>query len=152
MMSPAGSEHGRIVVNVTLPLGIFVKQRKLGVVYGAETGFLIARDPDTVRAPDVGFVRAERVPPSPIRGFFPGAPDLALEVLSPDDRAVKVLAKVHDWLAAGCLAVWVVDPEKQTVSVYRTGKASVEHGPSHEVTGGDVVPEFRLAVAEIFAP
>lgn len=151
MISPAGSEHGRIVVNVTLPLGNFVKQRKLGVVYGAETGFLISRDPDTVRAPDVGFVRAERVPAGPTRGFFQGPPDLAVEVLSPDDRAGRVLAKVHDWLAAGCRAVWVVDPEAHTVSVYRNRAEMVVWTVSDELTGDDVVPEFRLPVGEIFA-
>jgi Uma2 family endonuclease len=151
MMSPAGFEHGRIVVNITLPLGNFVKERKLGLVTGAETGFLIAHDPDTVRAPDVGFVRTERVPPSPVRGFFPGAPDLAVEVLSPDDRPAPVLAKVHDWLAAGCVVVWVVDPEKQTASVYRSGEPALVRGASDELTCDDLLPGFRLPVAEIFA-
>ena len=151
MMSPAGFEHGRIVANITAPLTSFVRQNELGVVTGAETGFLISRDPDTVRAPDVGFVRAERVPPTPTRGFFQGPPDLAVEVLSPDDRASRVLAKVHDWLASGCRAVWVVDPEAHTVSVYRSRDESVVWDVSDELTGDDIVPEFRLAVAEIFA-
>src|SRR3990170_1116812 len=96
MMSPAGFEHGRIIGNITGPLATYVRQKKLGVVAGAETGFQIARDPDTVRAPDV-----------------------AVEVLSPTDRAGELLAKVHEWLAAGCRAVWVVDPGARTVSVYR---------------------------------
>jgi len=151
MMSPSGFEHGRIIANVTAPLTSFVRQNDLGVVTGAESGFLIARDPDTVRAPDVGFVRAERVPATPTKGFFQGPPDLAVEVLSPDDRAGQVLAKVHDWLAAGCRAVWLVDPEARTVSVCRSGAEMVVLIISDELTGDDVVPEFRLAVAEIFA-
>ena len=119
MMSPAGSEHGWIVTNVTVPLAVFVKQRSLGRVFGAETGFRIGHDPDTVRA-DVAFVTAMRVGVELPPGFFPGPPDLAVEVLSPDDRAGEVLAKVQDWLDAGCRAVWVVDPRTRTVTVYRS--------------------------------
>ena len=72
-----------------------------------------------MRARDAAFTRADRVPPTPVRGFFPAAPDLAVEVLSPGDRPSEVLAKVHDWLTAGCRMVWVVDPETMTVTVYR---------------------------------
>jgi Uma2 family endonuclease len=151
MRRPAGFEHGRIVADISAPLARFVEQRGLGVVTGSGTGFLISRDPDTVRAPDVGFVRAERVSPAPTKGFFQGPPDLAVEVLSPDDRASQVLAKVHDWLAAGCRAVWVVDPEARTVSVYRSRDPMVVRSVSDELTGDDVLPEFRLPVAEIFA-
>ena len=92
MMPPAGFEHGRIEMAISAPLACFVKEHSLGVVTGAETGFLIGRDPDTVRAPDVAFVRAKRVPATPTTGFFEGAPDLAVEVLSPNDRASELLA------------------------------------------------------------
>jgi Uma2 family endonuclease len=151
MMTPAGFEHGRIVVNVTAPLADFVKKNKLGIVTGAETGFHIGRDPDTVRAPDVAFVRADRVPATPTVGFFSGAPDLAVEVLSPNDRASDVLAKVQDWLGAGCRVVWVVDPRTRTVSVYGDGNKLAVLKESDELSGDDVVPDFRLPVAEIFA-
>jgi len=151
LMTPAGFEHGSIVVNITLPLGGFAKKHGLGIVTGAETGFQIARDPDTVRAPDVGFVRAERVPSTRLRGYFPGPPDLAVEVLSPDDRAGEVLAKVNDWLTAGCLAVWVVDPLKQTVSVYGKQGQMVTLSANDELSGGEVLSGFRLSIAEIFA-
>jgi Uma2 family endonuclease len=151
LMTPAGFEHGSIVVNVTLPLGGFVRKHRLGIVTGAETGFHIACDPDTVRAPHVGFVRAERVPSTRLRGFFPGAPDLAVEVLSPDDRATQVLAKVNDWLAAGCLLVWVVDPAKRTVSVYHKQGETLTLGAEDELSGDDVLQGFRLSVGEIFA-
>ncbi len=151
MMSPAGFEHGRIVGRICGRLERFVEQQAIGVVTGAETGFRIGRDPDTVRAPDVAFIRAERVPPAPLRGFFQGAPDLAVEVLSPGDRASEVLAKVQDWLSAGCRAVWVVDPANRTVSVYRSQDQVVTWSVSDELTGGDILPGFSLSVAEIFA-
>ena len=151
MMTPAGFEHGRVVMGISVPLATFVKQKSLGIVTGAETGFQIGRDPDTVRAPDVGFVRAERVPPTPTPGFFPGPPDLAVEVLSPNDRASDLLAKVQDWLGAGCQAVWVVDPATRTVSAYRSGAEMTVWKHTDELTGGEVAPGFSLPVAEIFA-
>ncbi len=124
MMSPAGSEHGFIAANITARLATFVRRRGLGAVFGAETGFQIAHDPDTVRAPDVAFVRAERIGGRPGKDFFQGPPDLAVEVVSPSDRAGEVLAKVGDWLDAGCRAVWVVDPDSRTVLLYR-GRSDV---------------------------
>ena len=150
MMTPAGEEHGGIVANLTGHLWSFVRQRKLGKLYGAETGFQIGREPDTVRAPDVAFVRAERVPPAPLRGFFQAPPDLAVEVLSPSDRASEVLDKVHQWLDAGCLAVWVVDPEKRPVSVYGRPDRAITLAAGDELDGADVLPGFRLPVSEIF--
>jgi len=151
MMMPAGFEHGRIVASITAPLATYVNQEKLGALTGAETGFQIGHDPDTVRAPDVAFIRAERVPPAPTPGFFQGAPDLAVEVLSPSDLAGAFLAKVHDWLAAGCRAVWVVDPGSRTVSVYRSRDEKIVWNVSDELTGDDIVPGFILPVAQIFA-
>ncbi|MGD0899495.1 MAG: Uma2 family endonuclease [Thermoguttaceae bacterium] len=150
MMSPAGSEHGVVVVRVTGPLNAFVRQHSLGEVLGAETGFKIGHRPDTVRAPDVAFVSRDRWPPQAPKGFFPGAPDLAVEVISPGDRASEVLAKVEDWLDAGCRAVWVVDPETRTVAVYH-GRTAVEVlRVGDHLDGGELLPDFRLAVAEIF--
>jgi Uma2 family endonuclease len=117
----------------------------------AETGFQISRDPDTVRAPDVAFVRAERLPAAEPLGFFPGAPDLAVEVLSPSDRAGEVLAKVQDWLEAGCRAVWVVDPHTQTISDYRSRSEVVVFSGADTLTGGTVLPGFSVSLPEIFA-
>jgi Uma2 family endonuclease len=151
MMSPAGAEHGSIIVNITIPLGAYVKQNGLGRTYGAETGFIIHRNPDTVRAPDVSVVRTDRIPGAMPKGFFPGAPDLAVEVVSPDDRASKVSAKVYDWLDAGCLAVWVADPPTRTVTVYRSRAQVAVLGLGDQLTGDDVVPGFSMPVAEVFA-
>jgi Uma2 family endonuclease len=109
-------EHGDIAGELFYLVKQFVSTRKLGKVYAAETGFIIARNPDTVRAADVAFVRKDSVPSSPVRGFFPQAPDLAIEVISPSDRLSEVAAKVEEWLAAGTTSVWVVDPHNHGLS------------------------------------
>ena len=150
-MSPAGSEHGAIIVKITIRLGQHVEATGLGVCFGAETGFKIASDPDTVRAPDVAFVSRGRVPESGIpKKFWPGAPDLAVEVLSPGDTAEEVEEKVEDWLSAGARAVWVVSPKRRGVSVYRSMTDVTRLSESGEIDGGDVVPGFRCKVSEIF--
>ena len=151
MMSPAGEEHGAIAARLTIRLGVFVLERGLGRVFGAETGFLIARDPDTVRAPDMAFIRAERLSPTPGKGFFPGPPDLAVEVISPNDRAGEVLAKVHNWLDAGSRAVWLVDPDTRSITVYRSRSEIRVLAPGDLLSGEDVVPGFGMPVAEVFS-
>ena len=150
MMSPAGFNHGRIASRIGARIANFVEETGTGAVTGAETGFWIGRNPDTVRAPDVGFVRSERLGPTPILGFFPGAPDLAVEVLSPDDRRREVLTKVQNWLDAGCQVVWIVDPAKRTVAVHHTGSDTIHLGESDTLTAEDLLPGFQLPVAEIF--
>jgi Uma2 family endonuclease len=150
LMSPAGFEHGYIALALGRILANFVSEHDLGRVLGAETGFQIARDPDTVRAPDVAFVRAERVPAALPRGFFEGAPDLAVEVLSPGDRASEVNAKVQDWLDAGCRLVWVADPQTRTVTAYRSRREVAVFATADTLTAGDVVPGFSIPVREIF--
>lgn len=151
MMSPAGSEHGAITAEIARILGNFVKPQGLGAVLGAETGFLIAQNPDTVRAPDVAFLRAQRIGGRLPKGFFPGAPDLAVEVLSPGDRASEVFEKVQDWLAAGCTAVWLVDPKTQTVTVYDSAHKVARLRSTDRLSGGDLLPDFSVPVADFFA-
>jgi Uma2 family endonuclease len=150
MMSPAGFDHGGIAGNIALALGAFVKPRSLGVVVTAEPGFQIAHDPDTVRVPDVAFVRADRIPSCGVKGFFQGAPDLAVEVVSPSDRPSEVVAKSREWLKAGCRTVWVVDPETHSVAVYAGDKVIVL-SESEMLTDGEVLPGFSVSVADIFA-
>jgi len=145
-----GFEHGCVVMRITTELYSFVKQNALGEVAGVRTGFQISHHPDTVRVCNIGFIRAQRVPTSVVKGFFQGPPDLAVEVLSPEDRAGKVMAKVQDWLRAGCRAVWVVDPDCQTVTIYDDQQRTATLTTSDELVGGDLVPGFRLPVAEIF--
>lgn len=150
-MTPAGFEHGEIAQGVGTALRSFVAQHRLGVVVAAETGFKIESDPDTVRAADAAFVRADRVPAEKPKGFYPGAPDLAVEVLSPDDRASDVNDKVQQWLGAGCQAVWVVDPKTRSVTVYRGAKQADVLHLSDTLTGGEILPGFALPVEAIFA-
>lgn len=151
MMTPAGFDHGSIVANVSFFLTGFVREHHLGRVTGAETGFQIGRNPDTVRAPDVALVRADRVLPGPTPGFFQGPPDLAVEVLSPGDRAGEVLDKVQQWLDAGCQAVWLIDPQRRSVAVYDAGQHHVLRSDTDELTGGKLLPGFRLRFADIFS-
>ena len=150
-MSPAGSEHGFVIVNITLLLAQHVKQNGLGACFGAETGFKIASDPDTVRAPDLAFVSREHIPESGItQKFWSGAPDLAVEVVSPGDTVYEVEEKVEEWLAAGAKAVWVVNPKRRSVSVYRSMSDVTRLSEGDELEGGDVVRGFRCKVAELF--
>jgi Uma2 family endonuclease len=150
-MSPSGSEHGATIVNITVLLGQHVKANKLGVCFGAETGFKIASDPDTVRAPDVAFVSRERIPETGIpRKFWPGPPDFAVEVLSPGDTRREVDEKVADWLDAGARAVWVINPKRRDVTAYRSMTDVTRLSEGDELDGGGVVPGFRCRVSEIF--
>lgn len=151
MMSPAGFDHGWIAGQIGAILTGFVASRRLGRVTTAETGFLIGSNPDTVRAPDAGFVCSQRLKPGSIPGFFPGAPDLAVEVLSPDDRRAEVLSKVQMWLDVGCQMVWVVDPASRTVAVHRSGVATAYLGENDTLTADDLLPGFQIRVGEIFA-
>jgi Uma2 family endonuclease len=149
-MPPAGFEHGAIGINLSAPLAQHVKSVGLGVVCGAETGFILATDPDTVLAPDIGFVRQERIVASGRpRGFWRGAPDLAVEVLSPSDTVFETEEKVAAWLACGARAVWVVNPRSRTVTVQYPGTAARVLSEADVLDGGDVVPGFRIGVAEI---
>ena len=150
MMSPSGYEHGVIAGRIHTRLATFVEQRSLGIVTAAETGFQIGHDPDTVRAPDVGFIRTDRAPPVRTRGFFQGPPDLAVEVVSPSDRAGELLAKVRDWLSAGCQSVWVVDPTSQTISIYRGSHEPAMLTNADVLTDDVFLPGFRLPVAQVF--
>lgn len=150
MMTPAGRVHGQIANNVAYVLTAHVKQHALGVVYAPETGFVLARDPDTVRAPDAAFVRTDRLVED-ADGYFPGPPDLAVEVVSPSDRVQDVEAKAKAWLDAGTRLVWVVWPNTRTVSVHRAGAAVATLREDEPLEGGDVVGGFACSVAEIFA-
>ena len=150
-MTPAGFNHGAIIMNVSAPLAQHVKTHALGVVCGAETGFRLGSDPDTVLAPDVAFVRRDRLPPSgPPAGYWPGAPDLAVEVLSPSDTVFEVDAKVAAWLAAGTGAVWVVNPQRRVVTIHRAGTAPRTLSETATLTGNDIVGDFQMPVADIF--
>lgn len=150
-MAPAGHEHGRVAINFTWPLAQHVTTNKLGVVYAAETGFTLATNPDTVRAPDVAFVSRERLKEvKSASGFWPGAPDLAVEVVSPGDTYAEVEEKAIDWLAAGARMVLALNPRKRTVTAYRSLNDIVILNDDATLDLDDVVPGFKIAVKDIF--
>ena len=150
-MSPAGHRHGRIALNLTGPLFQHVRTHDLGAVYAAETGFKLAADPDLVRAPDVAFIRRDRVEAvGETEGFWPGAPDLAAEVLSPGETPAEVEEKIADWLGAGTRLVVVVDPENQTVTLYRSRRDVRVLTIDDVLEGGEVVAGWALPVRDIF--
>jgi Uma2 family endonuclease len=149
-MSPAGERHADAAQNINRSLDAHVISRRLGKVR-PEYGYVLENNPDTVRAPDVSFVRADRLSAGgPVPGYYRGAPDLAVEVVSPHDRYSEVKAKVREYLAAGTRMVVVVDPEDRTVSVYRPGRDPLELNESDVIDGEDVVPGWKLPVRDIF--
>ena len=151
-MPPPGGEHGEVTMELASPLHLHVKQNSLGKVYAAETGFKLESDPDTVRAPDIAFVRREVFEKTGrLEGYRQGAPDLVVEVLSPSDSMKKVEAKVAQWLEAGARMVWVVSPKLRTITVYRSLTDIVVLTEKDTLDGGDVVPGFQIRLAEIFS-
>jgi Uma2 family endonuclease len=150
IMSPAGFQHGAIIIQLSTLLANHVHKHKLGVVAGAETGYKLAKNPDTVRGADVSFVSAQRLPnPLPTK-FWDGAPDLAVEVVSPDDTLQEVEDKVDEYLAAGAKLVWVVNPKRRTLTIHRPSGAPQVLRDADELSGEDVIPGFRCSVAAIF--
>jgi Uma2 family endonuclease len=151
-MPPTGAEHGDIAVNACALLRNYVKAHDLGRVSAAETGFILKRNPDTVRAPDAAFIAKTRIPSEGIpRTYWPFAPDLAVEVVSPNDRFDEVQEKVSDYFTAGTRLVWVVLPKTRTVLVYRSFHDVRSLGVNDELSGEDVIPGFTCHVAELFS-
>ena len=151
-MPPASDWPTSVTATITAMLWHHVHSRRLGRVYSAEAGFVLFPDRETVRVPDVAFVRAERMPQGEARWHFPRlAPDLVVEVLSPTDRASDVLAKVAMYQEAGVPLIWLVDPEAQTVTVLALGQEPVNLTGADTLDGGNVLPDLRIEVAEIFA-
>ena len=152
-MPPTGWSHGPVSSKFDRRIGLFVEQHRLGVVSTAEVGYLLTRNPDTVRAPDVSFVSRERIPPGGVtEGYVPFAPDLAVEIVSPSNSAVDISDKVEEYLAAGTRMVLVVFPRRRSVTAYLPGgEARVLH-EDDILDGGDVLPGFAVRVGDFFEP
>ncbi|VAW31850.1 hypothetical protein MNBD_CHLOROFLEXI01-4211 [hydrothermal vent metagenome] len=149
-MSPAGHSHGSIASNILSFIAVFVREHRLGKTYAAETGFLLTKNPDTVRAPDAAFVRAERLASQPAVGFFDGPPDLAVEVISPSETINDVESKVIDYLEAGTELIWLIYPRIQTVTIYRS-LTDVEILTIDDLLdGGKLLSGFSVSLREIF--
>ena len=148
---PAGFEHGIRTAKIGGRLNEHVERQKLGYVCGAETGFKIAQNPDTVRAPDAAFVCQASIDERGIvKGYWEGAPDLAVEVISPGDTYAEVTEKVDEWLNAGCAMVWVVNPRRETVEVYRSPEEIIVLRGNDILEGGDVIEGFQCRVKDLF--
>lgn len=146
---PPGTRHGVISANLATELAIYVRQHDAGLIVAQDTGFKIASDPDTVRAPDVAFVSAARAGSIPSRGYAELAPDLVVEVRSPDDRPAAILAKVADWLGAGVRLVWVLDPDRRQAQVYRPDGSLSILGAGDTLHGESVLPGFSCLLSRI---
>ena len=150
-MPPAGGRHRNAAMQIGSLLNAYVRANGLGYAFAAETGFILRRDPDTVRAPDACFIAKDRLPPGELpAGYFDIMPDLAVEVLSPNDRPREVQDKVDDWLRAGVRLVWVIDPATRTAIVYRSASEFQEVAEEGILDGGQVVPGFTCQLRVLF--
>lgn len=148
---PSSFDPSAVASRIMTTVGSYVFSHELGEVTGEAGGYILARNPDTVRAPDIAFVRRERLSEENLTpGFFAGAPDLAIEVISPSDNRKRLLAKVEEYLAAGTSLVWVFDMWARTVTVYRPSEPPFVVRDGGSVDGGAVIPGFRLELATIW--
>lgn len=143
-------EHGSVVANVIGALASHVQAKGLGKVL-TRSGFILRRDPDTVRAADIAFIRAARIPPEGLpTEYWVGAPDLAVEVIGPHDTPAEIHARVRDWVESGTSLVWIVYPESRTVNVLRSLTDRETLSEADTLDGGKVVLDFYCRVARLF--
>jgi Uma2 family endonuclease len=151
-MPPPGFRHGQVVARTSRHLDVYAEETGSGVVF-SNGGVILERNPDTVRGPDVAFVRTERLPEgADIPGYLPIGPDLAVEVASPFDERREVEQKVAEYFAAGTRLVWRLDPVKRTVTVRTPDGAERVYADGDDLDGGDVLPGFRIPVSVLFGP
>ena len=149
-VSPAGDRHGQAAIILGAELRAHVRTHGLGRVR-AETGFVLFRGPDTVRGPDVSFVAAGRPAGDRSRnGFADGAPDLAVEIISPSNTRAAIAEKVAEYLAAGSRLVWVIDTDRRFAEVHRPAGAARVIEEKGALDGEDVVPGFLYPLADFF--
>lgn len=150
-MTPAGGRHGVIVGRLHVALGAHVEQAHLGVVLSADTGFKLESGPDTVRAPDVAFVARERISRGGIpEAFWQGAPDLAVEVLSPSDRRWDMEQKIAQYLRLGVKEVWFVDPAARRFTIYQPHESPRVLDESDTLESAELLPGFQYPLARLF--
>jgi Uma2 family endonuclease len=149
----AGGESTILAAFILGHIGNYVDDHKLGYVTGADGHYILAENPDTAVIPDVGFIKKERMPKPIPKKYIHATPDLAVEVISPSDKAKEIREKIELYLAYKTELVWVVYPSSERVDVYRAAdKAHVEVVKLDGVLSGEnVLPGFTLAVEDIFA-
>ena len=146
---PPGGRHGNVTAMLGGRLGQHIDLTGAGALFVGDTGFTLSRNPDTVRGPDIAFVRTERLPVPIPSTFLEFAPDLVVEVLSPNDRPGEMLAKIGDWLEAGARLVWVIDPERRSARVYRPDGSEHLLNETDQLDGEDVLPGFNCELRSI---
>jgi Uma2 family endonuclease len=150
-MSPAGGQHGSVNMRLGGHLAVYVLIHGLGEVFSPDTGFVVARDPDTVLCPDIAFLSRARLGPEGVTPrFIEGPPDLAMESMSPSDSHRAAAARANRWLGYGVKLLWVADPTRRTLTVYRKGSGPRTLAEDDFLDGEDIVPGFRLRVGDIF--
>lgn len=150
-MSPSSFNSSLVMSNLALELGQFVKRHRLGSVTFAEAGYLLERNPDTVVAPDIAFVRIDRIPqPAPKRGFFAGMPDLVIEIISPTDEPAEIRRKQALYDRIGIPLVWWIDPDRRVATVHHAGYPVRHLTESDSLDGEDIIPGFSLPLKEVF--
>lgn len=149
-MPLSGGVHGVVTIELSMQVAAHVEQDDLGLVFAGGTGFQLEHAPDTVIAPDLAFVKRSRIPRTGVPiGYLQGPPDLAVEVLSPDDSAVRVKTQTERWLSHGAGEVWLVDPKKRTVSIHRSAEQPIVLMENDTLTS-DLLPGFSCGVSEFF--
>ena len=149
-MTPSSDRSSWIATEVAYYIRVYLQDNPIGRVFGADAGFILFADRDTVRAPDAAFVQFERLPEL-TGSFVPIPPDLAVEVLSPTDRLADALSKVSMYLQAGVPLVWLIDPRKHTATIFRQEESPITIGEDGVLDGADVLPGFTLPLATLFA-
>ena len=149
-MAPVNEEHGEVAFNINGAFYVYSRQYGIGRG-GVETGYRVGQNPDTVRGPDVSFtVRSRGEGERPLRGFVPGSPDIAVEVVSPSNTAAEMERKVAEYLAAGSQRVWVAHPSICSVTVHRADGATITYTGDDAITDEELLPGFSLPLSEIF--
>ena len=148
---PTGVRHGKVVVNLAILLGGFIKPHRLGWVLASDVGFLLERNPDTVREPDIAYISAHNLPlDAEVTGYYVGAPDLAVEVFSPNDSPREVNDKARMWISFGVPLVWVVNPDTRSVDAHRPNLTLLTLTEDDTLDGGNVLPGFTCPVRDLF--
>ena len=148
-----GELHGKIVTNLVVELGVFVKARQLGTIFASDSGVRLERRPDTVREPDIAFTSVEKLPLDAWNtGYSEVVPDVVIEVASPRDSRRGLNDKAHMWLSHGVRLVWVVQPDTRTIDVYQLNQAVTTLGDQDALDGLDALPGFACDVSAVFGP
>jgi Uma2 family endonuclease len=149
-MTPTGDEHGTIEFNLGRELSAFVRKNKLGRVTGGEVGIYIRRRPDRIRAADIAYISAKRSA-RPVKGFLEVAPELVVEIMSPEDRWQDIRDKLADYFSIGVEQVWIVEPQNRKVLIFSSTTDVEEHNEGDTLRGEGALEGFAMQVAELFA-